>query len=342
MHDLCPSITWYSGRRLGLLSSVALGAVFAAGQPADAVTITPVFETSWTGAPAAATTAVLNVINEYQNTFSNPVNITVQFGWGDNNGTPVTSGATGGPVGLSSFTLAQTEALYANAVSLQPTNAALATAGAHLPATYTNPAGSSNFGIGNAEYKALTGTSLPGYTGIDSSTGFATNLCSGTTCPSGFTALVEHEVAHAMGRVDYAFVGTPFLTPLDFFKYDPGTSNLDPLFVQTSFSIDGGATNPLGRTFSNTSDSGDWIGVTSDSYNYLVANGATVSTADITEMCALGWNDCSQAVPAPLIGFGLPAFLVVGGLLFGAKLLERSKNKGAVNLGPRGWLSLGT
>jgi hypothetical protein len=31
------------------------------------------------------------------------------------------------------------------------------------------------------------------------------------------------------------------------------------------------------------------------------------------------------AVPAPLIGFGLPVFLAVGGLLFGAKLLERSR-----------------
>ena len=33
----------------------------------------------------------------------------------------------------------------------------------------------------------------------------------------------------------------------------------------------------------------------------------------------------SQAVPAPLIGRGLPVLLAVGGLLFGAKLLERIK-----------------
>jgi hypothetical protein len=31
------------------------------------------------------------------------------------------------------------------------------------------------------------------------------------------------------------------------------------------------------------------------------------------------------AVPAPLIGRGLPVLLAVGGLLFGAKLLERGK-----------------
>ena len=31
------------------------------------------------------------------------------------------------------------------------------------------------------------------------------------------------------------------------------------------------------------------------------------------------------AVPAPLIGRGLPLVLAVGGILFGAKLLQRSK-----------------
>ena len=318
MHDLCPPVRWRSSRPLGLLLGGMLGAVFAAGQPADALTITPIFDSPWTntttGAPAAATTDVTNVIHEYEADFSNPVTITVQFGWGENNGTPVTSGATGGPIAGDFFTLAQTKSRYAGAVGLQPTNAALATANAHLPATYINPSAaggnSQNFFIGNAEYKALTGTALPGYTGNDSSTGYATNLCSGATCPSSFQAIVEHEVAHAMGRIDQAFVSPnpPFLTPLDFFKYDLGTTTLDRTFVQTPFSIDGGATNPLGRTFSNTSDSGDWIGVPSDSYNFSVANGATVSSADITEMCALGWNDCGNAVPAPLIGRGLPVF----------------------------------
>ena len=33
----------------------------------------------------------------------------------------------------------------------------------------------------------------------------------------------------------------------------------------------------------------------------------------------------SVTVPAPLIGFGLPVFLAIGGLFFGAKLLQRSR-----------------
>jgi hypothetical protein len=42
---------------------------------------------------------------------------------------------------------------------------------------------------------------------------------------------------------------------------------------------------------------------------------------EITAFNAIGYD----VVPAPQIGFGFPAFLAVGGLLFGAKLLRRSR-----------------
>jgi len=35
----------------------------------------------------------------------------------------------------------------------------------------------------------------------------------------------------------------------------------------------------------------------------------------------------TRAVPAPVIGHGLFVLLAVGGVLFGGKLLERSKNR---------------
>ena len=49
-----------------------------------------------------------------------------------------------------------------------------------------------------------------------------------------------------------------------------------------------------------------------------------ISAVDIEVMNVLGW-DTQVTVPAPLIGFGFSAFLAIGGLLFGAKLLERSR-----------------
>jgi hypothetical protein len=67
--------------------------------------------------------------------------------------------------------------------------------------------------------------------------------------------------------------------------------------------------------------------------------GAQDATADITSLVfsctgACGNNDFAvdtllsvnpAIVPAPLIGFGLPVFLAIGGLLFGAKLLQRGR-----------------
>lgn len=79
--------------------------------------------------------------------------------------------------------------------------------------------------------------------------------------------------------------------------------------------------------------------LTSDVAGDPIFIGAKDTTADITSLVfsctgACGNNDFAvdtlvsvnpQPVPAPLIGFGLPVFLAVGGLWFGAKLLQRSR-----------------
>jgi hypothetical protein len=78
---------------------------------------------------------------------------------------------------------------------------------------------------------------------------------------------------------------------------------------------------------------------TSDAAGDPIFIGAQDTTADITSLVlsctgACGNNDFAvdtlmsrnpAVVPAPLIGFGLPVFLAVGGLLFGAKLLRCSQ-----------------
>jgi hypothetical protein len=48
----------------------------------------------------------------------------------------------------------------------------------------------------------------------------------------------------------------------------------------------------------------------------------------LAQLVTLGTSsEFATIVPAPLIGHGLPVVLAVGGLLFGAKLLERSKKR---------------
>jgi hypothetical protein len=361
MHDLFSSIR-RPARRLGLLLGGVLGGLLGAGQPADALTITPVFQN---GVPVAAQNVINNVITEYQNDFSNNVNLTIAFGWGVLNGSPITSGAATdfdtsdflSPFGPSTgFTLAQVKALYTGAAAAPGATQVLVTANANLPAAYPNPGccggtTPTNFMIPDAEYKALTGMALDADQ-FDGFTGYATDFC-GTNVPNcaydfsggpppantiDFKAVVEHELSHAMSRVDFAFSSQaaggapPFLTPQDFFKFSDSngcTKTLDPNFDITCFSFDGGATNPGPRTFSNSSDSGDWINANTDSFNAFIDTGvfAQVSTADILLMCAEGWND-RAVCGTPAVSTPEPGTLaLLGTSLLGLAALRRRRRQ---------------
>ena len=334
LHKLC----------LGLLSGVALVALLGAGQPADALVINPVFDTSWGSAPAGATTVVNNVIAEFEADFSNPVTTTIAFGWGELNGSTINSGAAAtfaaSDFGSNQFSFSQVKGFYNSAAAGSGATQVLVTANANL----ASPNAALSYFILDAELKAL-GQTGDGDTEPDGFTGYATNFCGGGTCPYDFTgnppasnaidftAVVEHEISHALGRVDYAFAGTPFLTPQNSFKYAISAGNctktLDDAFDITCFSYDGGNTNPQGRTFSNQSDSGDWINAANDSFNAFIGQGefASVGAADLDLMCALGWND-RAACGTPVVGTPEPGTLaLLGSSLLGFAAWRRRRRQ---------------
>jgi hypothetical protein len=208
---------------------------------------------------------------------------------------------------VNALNLAQTEALFVAHAAGHPENIPINTAVPFLPVTFPNPDpnGSSSFLITTAERAGLTGVNsgLPS----DGTIGFGTSSTS-----TFWAAFALHEIGHILGRFDQAFAAPPnppILAPLDFFKYDPGTSTLDPTFTITNFSYDGGATNPGGRQWSNVSDSGDWIGFPSDPYNFATNGIAVLSSPDILLDNALGWDPAATVTPEPasvmLLGLGV-------------------------------------
>jgi hypothetical protein len=313
---------------LALLPALWLAPAARAG-----LNITATYESSWTSnAPAAATADVQYVINEFDSLFSNPVNITIQFAWGslDTNKFTVTQGGAAwfpnfdkstSPGVRAPYTFSQTTNLMITHANAHPENTSINTAIQNLPLSYPNPNGTNTFFISDAQYKALTGSAqntdtVDAYIGMGNLTSwnFSTNQASATGYY--FIGGLEHEVAHALGRFDTAYTGgagggPAYLTPLDFFKYNNTTTNLDPTFSKTYFSIDGGKTK--GLFFDNTSDSSDWASgaSTTDSFNaFLSTNVMTMSATDLTEMQALGWDPVPE--PASVLVLASGAIVLAG------------------------------
>ena len=170
-------------------------------------------------------------------------------------------------------------------------------------------------------------------------------LNSGTV---GLQAVATHEIDEILGiggagsQLSATGSTTGPVGDLDLFRYNKaGTrsySNNDPL--QPYFSINGGAT---ALSFFNQvpggSDFGDWqsnpdhtgFGVQVQDAFATGGTNPALGPNEITAFNAIGYD----VVPAPLIGHGIPAFLGLGVILFGAKLWGWCNKKGVVGLAPQ-------
>ena len=301
-----------------------LGAVLALGGigsgSANALTITPTFDSTWSSAPAGTLTQAMQaftyVDDLYASAFGNPVNVNIAVSWGSVNGTalnPNDLGATSVVYGSASYSAIKT--LLGNHAAANPNNAALATAVQHLPASV-----SGSFILPTAQYEALTGIDVAGiaaYVGFGSGTNWQFSEAGGIASNAyDFIAVVEHEVAHALGRVSYEFVNpVPYLTPMDLYRYNCGTTTLNHTYnTLACFSIDGGATDL--QTFSNSSDSADWYGPSgtgTDAYDAYLNHGiaASVTPVDYTLMNALGYDPVPEPSSVLIFGAGVVSLAAV-------------------------------
>lgn len=272
--------------------------------------INPVFDSSWvTNNPtnSANATAVVNrVIGELENDFTNNVNMTIEFRW-SNQQKDAGGAYENEPNNTPLYSLSQVETMFTNHAAASPQNTVLNTAVNYYPTSYNNPYGSSSFYMNDGEYMALhngvaqNNDTINAYVtvGPDYFQGGWNGWNYGTTPVSNqifLQGVLEHEITHAMGRIDYAFAGTPYLLPLDLYKYDPNTTTLDPGFNITGFSYNGGTTQAA-QQFSNVSDSSDWKNAPGDSFNYSDGSALSISQTDLNVMYALGWDPPAPQLP---------------------------------------------
>jgi hypothetical protein len=262
---------------------------------------------------AEITGAVTAAIDFYEGAITNPITITIGFGYGElNNGRDmVASGELGEslPEG-SNYSYDELRGLLADhdvsaGASALPTTDPLS-------GSSTDP----NWFIADSELLALgtnPGNVVDGYVGLSSAAPFTYDpIDRAVSGEYDAIGVLEHEISEAMGRnADYPDVQATY-SPLDLFRYtSAGTLATDG--GAAYFSINDGQTT--GYEFNNSTlpeagDAGDWSSqsgdinpVANDSYDAFIGSGAayTVSPTDLTVMNMLGYT-LTDTAPCFLAG----------------------------------------
>jgi VCBS repeat-containing protein len=260
------------------------------GSSSAGLVINITYDASVNNAPSGFTADIAAVVQWFEKTFTNPVTINIDVGYGEVNGQSMGSSALG-------------ESLYyINSYSYSQVKSTLT--GDNLPST--DPTSGGTFWVSTAEAKAIglaAGSSVDGYVGFGSASNlFAYNNSNGV--PSGqydFMGTVAHEISEVLGRytLDGSSInGTRAFSPLDLFHFSaPGAHDLSGT-TAGYFSVDNGTTN-LGNfnTYSG-GDFGDWAAsVGNDAFLAFASSGVLmpVTTNDVTEMATLGWKVASTS-----------------------------------------------
>lgn len=265
------------------------------------------YDSSVNSAPAAFKTAIAAAVQFLENTYTNPITINIDVGYGEigPNNSSLFPGALGeSQTYFNSYSYSQIKtALAQNATSADQVSAANS-----LPAS--DPTNGGHYWVATAEAKALglmgPSGAVDGYVGFSSSYGFTYNNSNGVASGTyDFNGIVLHELTEVMGRglfVGNDGIGPNSYTPLDLFHYSSqGTRDFSGT-TAGYFSLDGGTTN-LDRFNTNPNgDFGDWASSAgNDSFLAFSNSGVVnaVSQADIREMNVLGYNEAGASIAAP-------------------------------------------
>ncbi len=260
-------------------------------------TLNLVFDASVNAAPAGFTSALNTAAQIVGSQIQDPINITIDVGYGEINGTPIT-GNTLAEGGFSPGVFLTYDQLVGDLQNYSNTSQDYQTFLANLPAT--DPSNGDQWFLSDAEAQALgdpnfTPNGLPdGYAGFSSLFSYSydnSNIASGTY---DLVGIAEHELTHVLGRI----ASPGYLTPYDLASYDPNTGllNLNNGPADRYFSFDGGQTNLAG--INGSSDPADLSGYNgsgnpiNDPFNAFLSSGVAYqwSALDSQIMGTLGFN----------------------------------------------------
>jgi hypothetical protein len=250
--------------------------------------------------------AVDYVVNLYDSSFSNPITINIDVGWGEVDGQALESNALGESISNTSAYS------YSQVVSALTSTADASGDSAQLAAVSTlssdSPPTSGTFAIADAEAQALglmsTTPTVDGSVGFDADPSIWSFSPTATPAQDEyyFIGVAEHEISEVMGRTSDIGTSADTYSVMDLFRYSAsgvrdltagGTGSNSTAY----FSINGGETN-LG-TWNNVprlGDTGDWKApdgpTPNDAFNAAFSPGVinALSTNDMTLMNVLGYD----------------------------------------------------
>ncbi len=258
------------------------------------------FDSSTKNAPPGFFEAVNAAVEYWEREIVNPIQVTIQFGWGQIAGQALSANALGES---ESSGVNLTYAQVRQALVSHATSANQITAANSLPAN--DPTNGGTFFVSDPEAMVLglgtDGAPVQGAIGMSSSSPFTFDPFNRSVA-GAFDAIgtMEHEVSEVLGRIAGSGVvqgGVPQFDPLDLFRY-VGQGQLAVTPESAFFSINGGATLQLPFNNPSFSDAGDWSpSVPGDSFGEgMQGLEAAVSPTDLELMNVLGFALAPDAI----------------------------------------------